>query len=165
MNTNRTAITLLLLLLITVSFSSCKKTEVTELKEPPTAHIGKWQLVAAHYYMETGESVSPDYSHANIIYDFRKNNILIVSGEIEGIEDYRGHEIGEYFYTAFPIPTFNLAELKIGTDTLTYYYRFDNSIGTRLLPRIGTHMLLSHYLSKKASLDLVKIEESNEDHQ
>jgi len=121
MNTKHIAFTVILSLLITVSFSSCKKEEI-EAEEYPTHHFGKWQLVAVEYRTETFELISADYSHANIIYDFRENNILVVSGEIEDIEDYRGHEIGEHPYKAFPIPTFNLWTMKIEGDILSYSY-------------------------------------------
>jgi|SRR5690554_1389491 len=120
MNTKRIAFTLILSLLIGISFSSCKKEEIDE--EYPTQHLGKWQLVAVEYRTETFELISADYSQANIIYDFRENNVMVVSGEIEGIEDYRGHAIGEHSYKAFPIPTFNLWTMKIEGDILSYIY-------------------------------------------
>lgn len=121
MNTKRIAFTLILSLLIAVNFSSCKKEEIEE-EEYPTHHFGKWQLVTVGNRTETFELVSADYSQANIVYDFRENNVMVVSGEIEDIEDYRGHEIGEHSYKAFPIPTFNLWTMKIEGDILSYIY-------------------------------------------
>ncbi len=162
MNTKLIALAMFLTLLLAVSLSSCKK---AELEKYPTQQFGKWQLVAALYYTETGESVTLDYSEANIIYDFRKNNVLAVSGEIEGIEDYRGHEIGEYSCIAFPIPTFSLAQIKIGADTLTYYYLSGDrkSGGTGLLTHIGTQMHLD-YLNNRVALELIKTDESIDAH-
>lgn len=122
MTINRTTITLFLLLTITVSFSSCKKEEIE--KEYPTHHLGKWQLVTVKLYnIDLGEFVPLDYSHANIIYDFRKNNVLIVSGEIEDIEDYKGHEIGEHFYEVLPINhPLSPYKMNIASDLWTHFY-------------------------------------------
>jgi len=43
------------------------------------------------------EEFAFDYSEKNIIYEIKANNVLTVSGDIEGI-DYRGFEIGNHFY-------------------------------------------------------------------
>jgi len=67
--------------------------------------LGKWNLLRAYYSDANNSYKQLDYYQYNIIYDFGENNTLIVSGEREGINDYRGHKKGEYFYQELPIPT------------------------------------------------------------
>jgi len=65
---------------------------------------GKWKLILINLFftIEEGNS-SIDYSKKNITYEFRANNVLTVSGEIDNI-DYRGHEIGKHSYKVLPLP-------------------------------------------------------------
>ena len=58
--------------------------------------IGKWKLVKVTYPF-TAQSY--DYSQCNIIYEFDTNDILTVSGVNCINTIYRGHEIGEHFYS------------------------------------------------------------------
>jgi hypothetical protein len=78
------------LLSLVGGFSACERKE-KEIIE--TRHVGKWKLEKIEK-----DALNFDYSQHNIVYEFKTNNILIVSGDIDSIEDYRGHEIGEYFY-------------------------------------------------------------------
>ena len=69
-----------------------------------------------------------DYSSNSIIYDFKENNVLIVSGEVDDIDDYRGHEMGIYSYKMLPIPSPEHAGAiylpQIEIDTKTYGVSF-----------------------------------------
>lgn len=58
--------------------------------------IGKWKLLEAKFYgLEGGNSSqgSIDYTDDNIIYNFKSNGILIVTGE-----ENAGYTSGEYEY-------------------------------------------------------------------
>jgi len=81
---------------------------------------GKWKLVAVSYW--DLEPLILDYSQYDIIYDFKENNILMVSGEAESMDDYRGHERGEHHYERLPISRSGLTgiplpQIRIGTKT------------------------------------------------
>lgn len=54
--------------------------------------IGNWKLTEAKFYGFEGEG-SIDYSDENIIYNFKSNGILVVSGG-----DNAGYTNGEYEY-------------------------------------------------------------------
>ena len=99
------SIVLVLILSLTLIgvFSSCNKEEKDKETTEYTADIvGKWKLIAVYYW--DWEPLTLDYSQNGIIYDFNENNELIVFGEIENIDDYRGHEKGKHSYKVLPIP-------------------------------------------------------------
>lgn len=150
MNTNRTAFAIILTLIIAVNFSSCKKEEIE--KDYPTQHLGKWQLVFINLYnIELGEFVPLDYSHANIIYDFRENNILFVSGKIDDIEDYRGHEVGEHFYEVLPINhPLSPYKITIKSDLWTYFYdNYDIPSKMELNSAQPDNLLKGHFILER----------------
>ena len=108
-------------------FSSCAQ---KENNTEPTSIIGKWKLVKFDYRPMTSPP-SPkdsfDYSQNNVVYEFKSNNILTVSGKTDDI-DYRGLEIGDHSYEM----NYNLKDdmdplglpypymLKIDTDPHSY---------------------------------------------
>ena len=56
--------------------------------------VGKWKLVKV---LPTHWHPKPyDYSNYNIVYDFRANGVLKISGVID--QNYEGHNLGEYTY-------------------------------------------------------------------
>ena len=64
--------------------------------------IGKWKLEKVEIAISFGNDEESDlttfdYSQNNIIYEFKANNTLIVSGSSDKI-DYRGHKIGSHVY-------------------------------------------------------------------
>ena len=85
---------------------------------------GKWKLLLFTSFSTMEELVIPiDYTQKNIIYEFRANNVLMVSGAINNI-DYRGHEIGKHSYEILPLPPSEPAgpcfvghPIKINTET------------------------------------------------
>ena len=92
-------------LLFVVSFVSCNEKE-KEIDKPKTDEqliIGKWKLEKvcdAHPNQMGGTVIIECFNHLqfNVIYEFRENNVLIISGGIDDIDEYRGHETGEHFY-------------------------------------------------------------------
>ena len=62
--------------------------------------LGKWKLVKYEYRLMTSPP-SPrqsfDYSKNNIVYEFKRKNILTVTGETDNVE-YRGLEMGDHAY-------------------------------------------------------------------
>ena len=79
----------LTLLLIGFLISSCSNND-----DISNQIIGNWKLMEAKFYgLEGGGSSegSIDYSNENIIYNFKSNGILIVSGG-----DNAGYPNGEY---------------------------------------------------------------------
>ena len=93
-------------LLFAVCFSSCSKKGGDE----QFTIVGEWKIVTVEIPF-IGES--NDYSLYSIVYEFRTNGILTVSGETDHIELYRGHEPGEYPYA---IISKDEAREKVGID-------------------------------------------------
>lgn len=154
MNTNRIAFTTILALIIAISFSSCKKEEI-EYRQVPDIH-GQWQLVAAY-----GSTTIIDYISHNIIYDFQANNVLTVSGEIEGIKNYKGHEIGKYSYNQIPNPiSTEPMQPTMWIDIFTHGYIF-GYVNFDFYE--GSAMILSPHKDsrKRASIFLVRIESTD----
>ncbi len=90
--------TVIMLLLAAGCFSSCSE----KVNEKPNIDksvsiIGKWKLVKVQVVFYNRDLY--DYSHYNIIYEFKSNNVLTVSGETDDIDTYRGHNIGEHVYS------------------------------------------------------------------
>jgi hypothetical protein len=73
---------ILILMMAIVVLSSCSKDNDDDATNQI---VGKWKLVKIEYYKRdantNGSLQSTDYSVKNIIYDFRLNNKLIISGE------------------------------------------------------------------------------------
>lgn len=71
----------LIFLITIVILSSCTNDDET----PTNQILGKWKLVKVEYYKWNSNSNASlqtiDYSDKNIIYDFRSNNKLIVTGD------------------------------------------------------------------------------------
>jgi len=84
----------MVLLVLAGSFSSCAEDE-----EPTTSIIGKWKLVKVTSSFTSIGPISFDYSQYNILYEFKVNDILTVSGKTDNIDNYMGHEIGEHSYS------------------------------------------------------------------
>jgi hypothetical protein len=80
--------TLTVLLLVLAGELSCRKEKATI--------IGRWKLKKVEIPF-TGEF--NDYSQYNIVYEFKTNNVLTITGEVNHIDNYRGHSLGEYFYS------------------------------------------------------------------
>lgn len=78
---------ILTLLLIGFLISSCSNDD-----DISNQIIGNWKLTEAKFYGIEGEG-SIDYSDENIIYNFKANGILVVSGG-----DNAGYTNGEYEY-------------------------------------------------------------------
>jgi len=89
----------------------------------PANSLGKWKLVNVTFAM-VGES--NDYSEYNIVYEFKTNNVLTISGKIEGIELYRGHCIGEHTYAIMCIDYEDGYEYRLTIDTTTYGYQISS---------------------------------------
>jgi hypothetical protein len=73
---------ILILMMAIVVLSSCSKDNDDDATNQI---VGKWKLVKIEYYKRdantNGSLQTTDYSVKNIIYDFRLNNKLIISGE------------------------------------------------------------------------------------
>ena len=93
-------------LLFLAGIFSCSENSDTEIIIEK-AIIGKWKLVKIEVDidLENGNGIrNPttfDYSQDNIIYEFKKNNVLTISGSIDK-NDYRVHEAGDHFYEMVP---------------------------------------------------------------
>jgi hypothetical protein len=156
MKKKQRALTVILLLLTAGIFSSCKKEEI---KYKPVPDIqGKWQLIGPSSW--DGEPTISDYLSMNIIYDFQENNVLIVSGEIEGVEEYSGLEAGEHSYHQIPVLEGALPQIKIGNDMFSFAFGgvfFDYYQGGAL--HLYPH--LENPYRKRGAYILVKVEDLN----
>jgi len=105
-----------------------------DIVEDTSSILGKWKLEFVGY-MDT--NISPatlHYAQYEIIYDFKENNVLIVSGKTENIDDYRGHEKGTHYYKKLPITLSGhtglpLPQIEIGKEThgITFGWVFFDS--------------------------------------
>jgi len=107
------------LILLAGIFSSCTKENGERgIQEN---FVSKWNLIEFCYYdWDQGEPKLLDYSQYDIIYDFKINNVLTVSGKMDNVDDYRGHTKGNYFYKYLRIPTSDGSSyplLEIGENT------------------------------------------------
>ena len=124
---------------VKITFTVTEGDNTTGISEPEDGnenHVnitGLWKLMAVSYWDE--EPLRLDYVQNDIIYDFRVNNVLSVTGKIDGIDDYRGHSIGDHTYTILPIPpseppmcTFGLpTEIDAEPYTLSFGWVFFDS--------------------------------------
>ena len=132
--------------------------DVSNENEDTSSIVGKWKLEVVYFLDLT--DISPkhlDYSQNDIIYDFKENNVLIVSGKMDNIGDYRGYTKGEHSYEMLPIPPSGPAgpcpagiPIKIDTETLfisfgwVFFDSYEGSAmhistqnGTLVLSRVG----------------------------
>ena len=101
------------------------KISVTNENEDTLIIAGKWKLDFVGYMDSNISPAIRDYSQYDIIYDFMENNVLIVSGNVNKIDDYRGHAIGTHSYELLPLPLFEAPaeacfwgrQIKIGAET------------------------------------------------
>jgi putative lipoprotein (rSAM/lipoprotein system) len=91
---------------VSVELSEIEKDLQSEFKDESDILHGKWKLISINSFTIEEGDMSFDYSQKNIIYEFKANNDLTVSGNIEDI-DYKGHAIGKHFYEATPAQTIN----------------------------------------------------------
>jgi len=83
-------------LIVTIMFSGCEKK--SDLKGENKIIYGKWQLeTISPINVPTGvDLLLVNFSPMNIIYEFKKNNVLTVSGNVDN--NYGGLKIGKHFY-------------------------------------------------------------------
>jgi len=67
----------IIMLLLAICFTACKKKN-----EEPENIIGKWKLTEVSIWKNYQLLEVIDYSSENIIYDFKKNNKLTITGNI-----------------------------------------------------------------------------------
>ena len=86
-------------LFFTVSGCVGQKSDLQDesLKEESEILYGKWQLTTISPLNAEGvDYMLVNFSPMNIIYEFKANNVLIVSGDVDN--NYGGLEIGKHFY-------------------------------------------------------------------
>ena len=126
-----------ILFTLAVFVAGCNVNKEEEIKSNGDKHestetiipFGKWKLINVTTPF-VGES--NDYSKFNIVYDFvidfATGNLLKVSGEIEKIELYRGHSIGEHPYAIMCIDYEDGYEYRLTIDTTTYSYQISSEV-------------------------------------
>jgi len=89
-----TVVTLCIVCMLSSLISGC---EQNDLKDESNILQGKWQLKAIKPPNAEGVTyMLVDFSPMNIIYEFKANNVLTVSGNVDN--DYGGLNIGKHFY-------------------------------------------------------------------
>ena len=87
--------TLCIVLALFSLLSGCEKK--SDLKGENEILRGKWQLTTISPFNAEGmDLVLIDYTPMNIIYEFKANNVLTVSGNVDN--NYGGLEMGNHFY-------------------------------------------------------------------
>jgi hypothetical protein len=109
-------------LLLGTCFLACKKDDSRTI-------IGKWKLVNVTTSGFKGGIQSFDYNSYNIVYTFMKNDVLIIRGEIEKINTYKGHEVDEHSYTIVDDKKgygWNDFSYGLKIDYTTYWYKISS---------------------------------------
>ena len=145
------------------AFTSCGKDEAQVTEDGNKILHGKWQLISISPLNVEGMNLAlVGYSPNNIIYEFKANNVLTVSGNIENI-NYGGLEIGEYFYDValaeiivdpLSLPTPHVVRIN----TIPYDFSFDymsDSPGMVMVCRDGCDHALSFEKNKESVEGLV----------
>ena len=121
----------------------------TKSAESSSLILGKWKLDKIITAGFIGEPKTFDHSQNNVVYEFKPNNLLAVSGEIKDIDDYIGFPpFGNHFYDLIEewfvdYDGTSVSGLKI--DSLEFFYTISSKeliIDRRQLD--GN----AHYLSK-----------------
>ena len=90
-----TVATLCIVFALFSAISGCEKK--SDLKSENKILYGKWQLKTISPFNAEGvDYMLIDYTPMNIIYEFKANNVLTVSGNVDN--NYGGLEIGIHFY-------------------------------------------------------------------
>lgn len=121
----RKALLWAILIMILPMLGACQKQEVNndELKCPVTAKegpddniIGKWKFVKTRTAALAAPSKTYDYSCNNVIFHFKEDGLLVISGVSEGIRSFGN---GEYSFEFKDVPFFTGMD---GTYTITIGY-------------------------------------------
>ena len=98
-----------ILILLVAGIVGCNKTnESNQIEEIPEETIdstlytlisGKWQLLTVEEVFVPVPQPTHDYSKYNIVYEFKPNGVLTVSGATDDIERYIGHKTGKHSYS------------------------------------------------------------------
>ena len=84
------------IILILGCFSACKE-ECKNLNRDNI--IGQWKLLEASVSVNHSQPDITDYSEENIIFDFQKNNKLVVTGNIvDSLSLFNDFREGEHYY-------------------------------------------------------------------
>jgi len=112
----------------------------SDLKSENDILSGKWQLTTISPFKTEGmDLVLIDYTPMNIIYEFKANNVLTVSGNVDN--NYGGLEIGNHFYVVTEINNDPLglpASREVKINNISYGFRFgymSDSQGMELICR------------------------------
>jgi len=65
------------------------------IDEELTSIIGKWRLAMVTILFVDEFN---DYSKHDVVYEFKSDSVLTVSGNIDRIDRYRGHETGDHVF-------------------------------------------------------------------
>lgn len=128
--TQKVAVGMLCVMILAIGVAGCTLSGEVDSKDEETTGIsiiGKWKLVQIEDLFVTNPPPRFfDYSQYNIVYEFKTNNILTVFGKIDNV-DYRGLEIGNYFYQMnynndYSDPLYLPYPYMLMIDTISYTY-------------------------------------------
>jgi len=110
------------LLAICLTVTGCDTNKDNQIKYI----IGEWKLKKVTIpFIDK----SYDYSQYSIVYEFKRNGVLTVSGETDVIDTYIGHTIGKYSYTFIEDKEgYGMVGLPYGLkiDDDTYWYKISS---------------------------------------
>ena len=132
MKANIKGLTIVTLLILAGCFSCTKNTNNSDDEDTPCENspheciLGEWKLLnVTNLFTPTGPRTY-DFTKNNIIYDFKTNGVLEISGDLKDIDMYQGLDPGKLSYSIVTeeeaiehagLPTFRL---KISTVYFTY---------------------------------------------
>lgn len=120
----------LILILMFVTVCSCSDDDYSSANNI----VDEWKMIEMHYYGIEGNTTT-DYLEANIIYDFREDGTLIVSGAEQNV-----HSNGTYDYLLEEGPVEGNSDLEIFTVKIDQtYWSYDLSNGIMKLGLSHVH--------------------------
>jgi len=114
---------------LTGYFSSCEKKENNEdclsifdiVHDESASILGKWKLVKTMHPMSKG---CLDYSKCNVVFEFRSDSVLTISGETIHIRPYFGFDTDEYeFFYSFVEPNQQNSFRTLKINTSYFWHR------------------------------------------
>jgi hypothetical protein len=99
--------------------------------------VGQWKLVKVIFPDTSDGRVSYDYSQYAIMYEFKTDGVLTVSGEVGSIDSYYGHNIGEHDYLIVDDDK-ETGSYRLSIGKMTYWYTISaNKLEISLAPLDG----------------------------
>ncbi len=128
-------------------FSGCE--EKPDVKDENSILYGKWELAKIKSFSIEEGDLEFDYLQNNIIYEFKTNGVLVVTGDVESV-DYKGIEKGDHSYAVTLSQTNEKSPHSLKIDAVSYTFSFGYMFGGSGMELVcGDECNLSYCFVKK----------------